>query len=201
MSKTKFISLVLVSEFSSYVISRLPDSNRYDLYKDIKELQDQFEELDGDIENFTEDVKKLESEVSDSSEVTELTNYINRRASKKDDLVGSVDQEVDEAVHAKNDVKEKSLTLGLIYKSAKNDLKSLEKIHSELGDEDAKEIAENLISRLESQQTKSEQLLEKLDNKLAPILPENDNSYKRFPQDSSQVQQTEFNSFEPFGDD
>ena len=143
MSKFRFTTLVLVSQFSSCVILRSPDSNKFDLDKKIDDLNEEFEQLDEDIESFTKELRDSESEIADDEdEPTELTKYIDKRESKKDDLVGPVQ-------YANKQLEEKSITLGLIHKSAKNDLESLEKIHSQLEDEDFKDVAEQLISRLD----------------------------------------------------
>jgi chromosome segregation ATPase len=195
MSKFRLTTLVLVSQFSSCVILKLPDSNKFDLDKEIDDLNQEFEQLDEDLETFTKELRDSESEIAeDENGPTELTKYIDKRQSKKDDLIGTVQ-------YANKQLEEKSITLGLIHKSTKDDLESLEKIHSQLEDEDFKDVAEQLISRLHNHQVKSEDLLEKLDNKLAPILPEDEKPSRRFAQDSSEVQQTEFDSFEPFGDE
>lgn len=180
--------------------------------EEVKNLESDFNETDNDIENLTEKISEDETFIQNDDEETELSKFLKRRQEEKDDRVGRFEQYRDHALFSNEDKREDvSLMLELIERSARKDIETLKAAKEELwsGDE-AQEEASDIISKLEAQQVKASDLLEKLhENDLNFIRPSTDISEsnqssetnKRIPQDSSDIYQTDFNPLDQIGDD
>lgn len=101
--------------------------------------------------------------------------------------------------------------LDLIAKSTQKDIETLENIDKEYsGDEYTYDALTDMLGRLRSQETNTAELISRFhENDLPPIrstdtedqTSPSQNDSPRFPQDSSDVHQTDFNSFDPFGEE
>lgn len=164
------------------------------LFDEVNELEKEYNSIDKDIEGLT-------SKIKENSQDVEVSKCIDEWEVVKDKLVEKFEEDQDEALTCDGDErKARALLVDLVKESSDNDLTSLAALRDELTDshENSDEVIA-LMSRLQDQKFKSDQLAEKFEeNTLPPIQSSQESS---FPQDSSDVQQTEFNSFEPFGDD
>lgn len=188
-----------------------------DIDRDLEELVEEITE--DDEENYVPpasdsgDDSGSEGGLREESEVTELTKYMSDRKDEKDDLVGENMEQMDRALFDENNRrKEKSLLLDMISESTAGDIETLKSIQSQLDPDDPSyEKASEILERLEAQGEEVADLQEKWhENDLPPIRESQSQSTsdasastqenKSFPQDSSDVHQTDFNSFEPFED-
>jgi len=164
------------------------------LFDEVNELEKEYNSIDKDIEGLT-------SKIKENSQDVEVRKCIDEWEVVKDKLVEKFEEDQDEALTCDGDErKARALLVDLVKESSDNDLTSLAALRDELTDshENSDEVIA-LMSRLQDQKFNSDQLAEKFEeNTLPPIQSSQESS---FPQDSSDVQQTEFNSFEPFGDD
>ena len=171
------------------------DQNKNHLLKKIDALERNFDKIDGDIEELTEEIRKSEEGLAeDGDDKTELVKYIDRREAKKDDIVGNTTKLRDKAAFDDNNILEdKSLTVAMIRKTSRKDIRTLEKINEEIMDPDYEMATINLLERLQEQKIMSKELQSEL-TELKSKQEDEDNKKKSFPQDSSDVHQTDFNS-------
>lgn len=220
-ANTIFIHNYTVRDFSrtfaSYSPLLLPVENDQDeLFEQFEDLEEEFNETDGDIEQLAEVVREGERSVQDGDEETELSKFMKRREEKKDDLVGRYGEYKDNALFNNEDKREDvSLTLELIKKSARKDIETLKTASTELDESDeVQDEISRIIPKLEAQKEKASKLLVKLhENDLNFIRPSNSENpessvsnqapqtHQHMPQDSSDVHRTDFSPFDDIGDD
>nr|AYO45641.1 hypothetical protein [Zymoseptoria tritici] len=210
--KTSFsgITFVLGRWFTTTNYMLLPRKNdQDDLIDEINKLEQEFNEIDADIEELNKEIVEGEVDVNSDGEETELSKWVKEREEEKDSMVGDNMENKDEALFVNNNErKNHSLTLELIKESASKDIETLNEVMDQCPqDNPAFDRALELVEKVEYLQEKASELHEKWhENDLPPMsnLPENsvpplvDSPKSHFPQDSSDVEQTEFNSFEPF---
>jgi len=189
--------------FTSTNYVNLPKNNDQDnLIKEINKLEEKFNELDRDIEELNKEVVEEESYLNSDEEETQLSKLVKARELKKDEMVGDKMEERDQALFTEgNERKEASLALEQILAVSRKDAKTLAAILDQSSvAQDYQEKALDLAEKVDNLKNEAKQLSKRFhENDLPPISDPNaqDNS-TRFPQDSSEVEQTEFYSFEPF---
>jgi len=192
--------------------NRSRPNDQDDLFKEVDELEDKWRTLDSEVEELTEKIRE-EDEVLETDEgETEVSKYIAVREARKDRFIGECEEERDRALFDRQNSREdKSLLLDLISKSTKKDIKTLESIGKELpSDDPTYDELTDILGRLKSQYTNTRELRSRYhQNDLPPILASDTDTNKStsqdssnsLPQDSSYVHQTDFNTFDPFGEE
>ena len=171
-------------------------NDQEEIYKEISELEQEWNENNSDIEKLTRKIQTEEEEFETAEGETEISKCAGEMAESKDSLVEDYDAERNRALLERENLREsKSVFLGLVAASSDLDIQSLKGIKEQLSGHETVygEIVE-MIDKLKDQKTKVTELAERYhENDLAfmPSTPEN------FPQDSSDVHQTDFNPFEP----
>ncbi len=218
---SKYGAMQLSRLFTTASRNCLPISGEQDkLYDDIDKVQADWEELGSDMERFTQET--IREEVLGTSENTEVLSYIDRRETEKDNLVSASMLQIQ---NAQTERESRSLAVGLIDQSTRNDLDTLREVKNQLEASENVEELDAFITKLEKQIVDSTHLAERLEVTLAPYLgpegpsevhasiessgegsspeasPEASSPKEYFPQDSSDVHQTDFPSFDPFGED
>lgn len=162
------------------------------LINEINGLEEKFYSLDRDVEEFTKEVDETEVYYEENNEQTELSKIIQKRESKKNDLIGTHEEASDQAQYNDHNTRQaKSFRLDLIEEATKKDIKTLNRIKSELHEtDDAQEVASNLIDRLETQKAEASKLQSKWhESDLPPINPSSDF------QDSSEIYRDDFTDY------
>lgn len=169
----------------------IPKKNDQDnLIEEIQMVDQEFNEVDGEIEELNKEVIDSEEAEFYGEDETELSQFIKEREQLKDEVVGQTYEDKDEALfEEKNERKDNSLTLEMIQQCTERDIDTLSVIMDNLPQGDPnQERASEILEKLETLDSKVSDLRKRWhENDLAPI-----------PQDSSDIHQTEFNSWEPF---
>lgn len=102
----------------------LPRKNDQDyLIDEINKLEQEFNKIDGDIEELNKEIMEDEADVNSDGEETELSKWVKEREVEKDSMVGDNMEKKDEALFVnKNERKDHCLTLELIKESASKDI-------------------------------------------------------------------------------
>lgn len=169
------------------------------LIEEVRSLEEEFNEVDRDVEELSQHVQESEEGINSEDE-TELSQFVGQRVKDKDDLVGQSMTDKDVALFEENNVrKDHSLTLDMIEESTQKDIDTLTQIKEQIPELDpAHEKASELLERLEKLESKTSELQNKWHMNDLPPIVENSSNNKNSPQDSSDIYQTDFSSFDPF---
>lgn len=201
-------------------VLQLPNPNdQEDLEKEINKFELECENTDRTMDEVEQEVHEIEDQLADLMDEegsTELSKILSDRSEIKDKLIGAYEEKISEALDSDDNRNAKSLVLEKLEKSTQMDLETLEHIESQWpdaaeSDEDLGEAQEKIYELkkdLEAQKAQVSDLQHKWhENDLPPIKgtneEEEDNNASKNKdsyQDSSDVYQTDFNSFDPFDD-
>ena len=188
---------MFIKQFHSTGYLFSPNSNdQEDLHNRVDQLNQEWTKIDDKVESLTEAIRTEEQDYEVGEGETEVSKYLAKREEKKDRLVGQYDAELDQAyVVEDNTHRAKSILLNMIAESTKNDIKTFEKVLGQFdGAEDSHEEVVKVLDRLRDHQAKTTDLKTEFEEFTSA---QNTSDY----QDSSDVHQTDFNSFEPFGEE
>lgn len=187
----------LISSSTTYYFPLDNDQDR--LIEEIQEVERDFNDLDGEIEDFKEELRISEENLMDDSdsdsEETELSREVQTSTEEKDEVVGDNMVSRDEALFGHNNIRDdKSLLLDLVIRQSGKDVDDLNNILEQVSDEDkAYEIASGLLQKAESLKEKAERLDHRWHENDLPSLSEPAGG-ESFPQDSSDIVRSDFDS-------
>ena len=130
------------------------------MVSEIESLEKKFDELDRDIEEFTQAVHEDDEGLAEDGDDTELSKFMVRKEVRKDKLVGNYTELRDRALFDEDNLrKDKSLMLELADKSTRQDIRTMKYIKSQLSPEDELyDHASDIISRLQDQKSNVSEL-------------------------------------------
>ena len=173
-------------------------------------LEQKWHKVDRELDEAAENIQEEDAEFEQGEGTTELSRLLAQRVAERDRSIGTCDEERDRALFDRNNPREdKSLLLDSIVENTRKDIQTLEAALEE-GAEYAYEEVPAILDELKKIETKATQLRTKFhEADLPPIRSRDDvnetspsqNSSNHFTQDSSDVHQTDYNSFDPFGEE
>jgi len=209
-SLTRVKSAIFTS-FRLFHISSIlfsPNSNDQDkLYKEIQELELQSEGTDTQIEEVAKKIRQEEEEFETQEGETELSKLLARKEEEKNRFIGDYGVLRNRALFDENNQrKDHSLALDQILTTTRQDIKTLENAAREVnGTNDSYHELTEVIDTLKKQESKTSELINRYhENDLPPISDNgsnvtapSENSTNYFPQDSSDVYPTDYNTYDP----
>jgi len=206
-------------KFTSSNKDSLPNRNDQDeLIEEITDLEQRAGEMDYRIETLNEQIREDDSRSQSPPRTdVDLPTRLSEREEAKNNFMRDFDGYIDNARDVNNDVREQhSLKTESLLESARWDKETLRYVRSNVFPWNANRYEINdLIKEAKSQEKEAGKLLdrwhendinfprasEQLESSDAPQnsseLPASSET-QRIPQDSSDVEQTDFNSFDPF---
>lgn len=166
-----------------------PTPNDQDtIYEEVNQVKQEWRNLNQDMKEVTKDIKEDEVDYQSGEEETELSKYVTKREAKKDRLIEEGEAKRETAFYDRGNAREdKAILLQYMNKATKKDIKTLEKVESDLsGLEPGYDRYTDVYARSKDQEAIMSDLIRRYHmNDLAPIRSTDANKEASTPQKSS----------------